>query len=103
MGNTAKMKLWLATALLSASLPFPALADTIHRITLDLSSNIRAGEEGGDVEVSTDTDGCYVDRVEIMKAPSRPWQGGDEPSIQVILSLDEESLFDSDIWEDEIT
>ena len=46
MGNTAKMKLWLATALLSASLPFPALADTIHRITLDLSSNIRAGEEG---------------------------------------------------------
>lgn len=103
MGNTAKIKLWLGTALLSAALPFPALAGTIHRITLDLSSNIRAGEEGGDVEVSTDTDGCYVDRVEIMKAPSRPWQGGDEPSIQVILSLDEESLFDSDISEDEIT
>ena len=95
-------RLLLGTALLSMTLPFSSFAGTISKITLDISSDIQAGESGGDVDVSVSTDGCYVDSVEFMKEPSR-WQAGDEPTIRVVLSLEEDSIFDSDISEKDIT
>lgn len=103
MGNKVKMLPWAGSILLSCALSFSSLAGSVDRITLELSSDIRTGEEGGSVDVFTDSGGCYVESVEIMKAPSRPWQGDDEPMIRVVLSLDEDSFFDSGLSEDEIT
>ena len=103
MGNKVKMLPWAGSILLSCALSFSSLAGSVDRITLELSSDIRTGEEGGSVDVFTDSGGCYVESVEIMKAPSRPWQGGDDPMIRVVLSLDEDSFFDSGLSEDEIT
>ena len=84
------------------AMSFPAMADeSIREIYLDITSNIVAGEEGGDVDVDVDDDGYYVEDVEIRNEPSGEWEDGDKPRIRVTLSADDDYKF-SGISEDDV-
>ena len=54
-------------------------------MTLEVYSDIRAGDMYGDVEVSGDEDGYTVDKVELVNEPKMGWEAGDRPKVQVTL------------------
>lgn len=85
------------TALITACAAFPALAATnyevIDEITLDISSNIYAGENGSDVDVSTDTEGCYVDSVSVTNEPDNYWDEDDKPKLTIVLYVTDEDEY----------
>lgn len=93
-----------AAALLCAATPFDAMADTaITSVSLEITSDITAGEEGGDVEVSSSSSRYDVDQVEIRNEPSNEWDEGDEPRIRVTLSADSGYYFDSGFSESDVS
>lgn len=97
------MKRWRVTAMIAAAAfmmvgtAFSALAattyDVIEEVSLDISSNIYGGDTESDVEVSTDTTGCYVDSVTVTNEPNDGWDEGDNPKLTIVLYVDDEDEY----------
>lgn len=64
-------------------------------MTLEVYSDIRAGDMYGDVEVSGDEDGYTVDKVELVNEPKMGWEAGDRPKVQVTLEAGTAYYFSS--------
>lgn len=103
MGKQHYKAILPASVILAACMPFTSLADTaINRVSLYISSEITADEDGGDVDVSTDSGTYDVDDVEIRNEPSDQWEEGDEPRIRITLDADSGYYFSSSISESDI-
>lgn len=95
-----KQRILFAAALLTFPMAFVAPKETfakeeedpeiIETVYLNLESTISAGEDGGEVIVTTDDTEYEVDYVEIKKEPSDRWLDGDKPKIKILLTTDEE-------------
>lgn len=92
-----KRQVLAAALLIAAAASFPAMAEEdrepVGDIALTFSSDIEAGVEGGNVDVSVDSGNCHVDSVDIMNMP-QVWAGGDEPKVRVWLNADDDCYFD---------
>ena len=72
----------------SALTAFAALAsngEKIEDIALVMESYFEVGETGGDVEVWTDSDECWVESWEVTNEPSAGWKSSSKPKISVVL------------------
>ena len=67
----------------------------IDSVTLEVYTDIRAGDMYGDVEVSGDEDGYTVDKVELVNEPKMGWEAGDRPKVQVTLEAGAAYYFSS--------
>lgn len=95
-----KQRILFAAALLAVpmmlAVPKEAFAkeeedpEIIETVSLTIDSSITAGEDGGEVIVTTDDSEYEVDYVEIKKEPSDRWLDGDKPKIKILLTTDEE-------------
>ena len=93
--------MWILAAALAGGMALPAYADDgdeeedepIGEIVLSFSSDIEAGNEGGDVDVTLESDNCSIDEVEVINE-SGWWSGGDEPKVKVYLNADDGYYFD---------
>lgn len=101
MTKLVKGSLTLAAAALLAlpmafAVPQKALAkeeddaEMISSVSLDIEAEISAGEDGCEVEVTTDDSEYEVDYVEIKNEPKDRWQAGDKPKLKITLTTDEE-------------
>ena len=92
---------WMLAAALTAAMAVPAYADDddeedpepVGEIVLSFSSDIEAGEDGGDVEVTLESGNCSIDEVEVTNDKGY-WSGGDEPKVKVYLNADDGYYFD---------
>lgn len=105
-----KLNVALMAMTMAAALAFPACAaeyDTIEEVTLEIESNIYAGTTGSNVEVTSDTDGCYVDSVTVTNEPDsdEEWEEDDKPKLSIVLYVDDEDeyRFVSGIEEEDVT
>ena len=94
--------IWILAAALAAGMAVPAYADDdddeedpepIGEIVLSFSSDIEAGDEGGDVDVTLESENCSIDEVEVTNDKGW-WSGGDEPKVKVTLNADDGYYFD---------
>lgn len=97
-----KRWLWMAlAAVLAAGTVMPVYADDddeedpepVGEIVLHFSSDIEAGDGGGDVDVTLESGNCSIDEVEITNDKGW-WSGGDEPKVKVTLNADDGYYFD---------
>ena len=107
MTKLVKGSLTLAAAALLAfpmalAVPQKALAkeeddaEMISSVSLNIEADISAGEDGCEVEVTTDDSEYEVDYVEIKNEPKDRWQDGDKPKLKITLTTDEEDyIFES--------
>lgn len=71
-------------------------AEVISSVSLNIEADISAGEDGCEVEVTTDDSEYEVDYVEIKNEPRDRWQDGDKPKLKITLTTDEEDyIFES--------
>ena len=94
--------IWILAAALAAGMAVPAYADDdddeedpepVGEIVLSFSSDIEAGDEGGDVDVTLESENCSIDEVEVTNDKGW-WSGGDEPKVKVTLNADDGYYFD---------
>jgi hypothetical protein len=92
-----KMKraiLLLTAAMFCMAMTFPSMAATkISSITLEINSNISAGETGSDVDVSTSSGRFSVDDVEVTNEPKNGWEENDKPKIKITLAAEDGYYF----------
>lgn len=98
MKKMKKLGASFAAILMAAVMAFPSWADDyekIDEVTLEIESEIYAGSSDSNVEVSTDTDGCYVDGVTITNEPDDgdEWEEGDKPKLSIVLYVDDEDEY----------
>ena len=67
----------------------------IESVTLEVYSDIRAGDSRSEVEVSGDEDGYTVDRVYLANEPKLGWKAGDRPEVEVTLEAGPDYYFAS--------
>ena len=94
MKRTKEFAVLAGTICLAAGMSFGAYADDdederepVGHITLNIQSDIEAGDWGGDIEVTLEEGECSVDSVEIVNE-AEYWAGGDEPKVEIWLSAD---------------
>ena len=94
MKRTKEFAVLAGSICLAAGMSFGAYADDdederkpVGHITLNIQSDIEAGDWGGDVEVTLEEGECSVDSVEIVNE-AEYWAGGDEPKVEIWLSAD---------------
>lgn len=93
--------MWMLAAVLAVGTAVPAYADDdddedlepVGEIVLSFSSDIEAGDEGGDVEVTLESGNCSIEEVEVTNDKGW-WAGGDEPKVKVTLNADDGYYFD---------
>lgn len=86
----------------TAALSFPSLAtEKIEDITMEIWSNIRAGDSGSDVEVEVDNEGCYVESVTVTNEPDE-WEEDDKPKVKIILEAEDDYSFSSSLGKDDV-
>lgn len=89
--------IWMSGALLMLMCG-TAMASTrteIDSISLDVESNIEAGDSSGDVDVTCDSGDYYVDDIEITNEPKNGWDDGDKPKLKVTVEAEEDYYFSS--------
>lgn len=67
--------------------------EPVGQIRLSFSSDIEAGSDSSDVEVSLESGNCTIDEVEVTNDDGR-WAGGDEPKVKVWLNAEDGYYFD---------
>ena len=93
--------MWILAAAMAAGMAVPAYADDdddedlepVGEIVLSFSSDIEAGDEGGDVDVTLESSNCSIEEVEVTNDKGW-WSGGDEPKVKVTLNADDGYYFD---------
>lgn len=75
---------------------FPAFAKEertpVGKIKLSFSSDIQAGDQGGNVDVTLDEGECSIESVDIVNEEDN-WVGGDKPKVEIWLSADSDYYF----------
>ena len=91
--------LFITAALLSSSFAPAALADSktkVGRICLTFNSDIRAGNSGGEVDVTptgNNTNLYYVDAVEVVNDEGDDWSKSNPPEADITLCLEDEEEY----------
>ena len=96
--------IWMSGALLMFMCG-TAMASTrkeIDSISLDVESNIEAGDSSGDVDVTCDSSDYYVDDVEITNEPKNGWDDGHRPKLKVTLEAEDDYYFSSDLSKNDV-
>ncbi|WP_024294181.1 hypothetical protein [Lacrimispora indolis] len=86
------------TAAVLSAVPMTALAATgtqISSVSLYISSEIEAGESGGDVTVTSSSSKFSVNDVVITNEPDDEWEDGDKPKLKVTLDAEDDYYFAS--------
>ena len=66
--------------------------DTGGKIKINFTSDIQAGEIGGNVDVSLEDGECSIESVDIVNEVDS-WVGGDKPKVEIWLSADSDYYF----------
>lgn len=74
----------------------------IDSISLEVESDIEAGDSSGDVDVTCDSSDYYVDDVEITNEPKNGWDDGDRPKLKVTLEAEDDYYFSSDLSKNDV-
>lgn len=87
----------VGTALIiAASSAFVCLAKEertpVGTIGLNFSSDIQAGESGGNVDVTLESGDCSIESVDVVNEGDI-WVGGDKPKVEIWLSADSDYYF----------
>lgn len=86
------------TAVVLAAVPMTALAATgtsISSVSLYISSEIEAGESGGDVTVTSSSSKFSINDTEVTNEPDGEWKNGNKPKLNVTLEAEDDYYFDS--------
>jgi len=86
------------TAVVLAAVPMTALAATgtsISSVSLYISSEIEAGESGGDVTVTSSSSKFSINDTEVTNDPDGEWKNGNKPKLKVTLEAEDDYYFDS--------
>jgi hypothetical protein len=86
------------TAVVLAAVPMTALAATgtsISSVSLYISSEIEAGESGGDVTVTSSSSKFGINDTEVTNEPDGEWKNGNKPKLKVTLEAEGDYYFDS--------
>jgi hypothetical protein len=86
------------TAVVLAAVPMTALAATgtsISSVSLYISSEIEAGESGGDVTVTSSSSKFSINDTEVTNEPDGEWKNGNKPKLKVTLEAEGDYYFDS--------
>ncbi|WP_312446458.1 hypothetical protein [Lacrimispora sp.] len=86
------------TAVVLAAVPMTALAATgtsISSVSLYISSEIEAGESGGDVTVTSSSSKFSINDTEVTNEPDGEWKNGNKPKLKVTLEAEDDYYFDS--------
>lgn len=86
------------TAAILSAVPLTTLAATgtqISSVSLYISSEIEAGESGGDVTVTSSSSKFSVNDAEVTNEPSREWRDGEKPKLKVTLEAEDDYYFAS--------
>lgn len=96
--------MWLTGGLLvfMCGTALAASRTEMDSVSLDVESNIEAGDSYGDVDVTCDSSGCYVDNVEITNEPKKGWDDGDKPKIKVTLEAEDDYYFSSSLSKNDV-
>lgn len=93
-GKAALCALCAAAVFAAGALTVQAESRTkISRVRIDVTSDIRVGDYGGDVEAETSTEGCYVDSVEVINDDGEEWSRSRPPIIEIILVTEDEDTY----------
>ena len=96
--------IWMSGALLMLMCG-TAMASTrteIDSISLDVESNIEAGDSSGDVDVTCDSGDYYVDDIEITNEPKNGWDDGDKPKLKVTVEAEDDYYFSSGLSKNDV-
>ena len=96
--------IWMSGALLMLTCG-TAMASTrteIDSISLDVESNIEAGDSSGDVDVTCDSGDYYVDDIEITNEPKNGWDDGDKPKLKVTVEAEDDYYFSSGLSKSDV-
>lgn len=96
--------IWMSGALLMLMCG-TAVASTrteIDSISLDVESNIEAGDSSGDVDVTCDSGDYYVDDIEITNEPKNGWDDGDKPKLKVTVEAEDDYYFSSGLSKNDV-
>ena len=97
MDMLRRCTVFITAAVLSVT-PITALAATgtaISSVSLSISSEIEAGESGGDVTVNSSYSKFSVSDVVVTNEPDDEWENGDKPKLKVILEAEDDYYFAS--------
>lgn len=67
----------------------------IGTVSLDIVSSIEVGDVGSDVEVTTDSDECYVANVDVINENNDEWGHKDKPKVEISLEAERDFYFKS--------
>ena len=85
-----------AALFMTCTLSFTAFAKEertpVGKIKLNFTSDIQAGEIGGNVDVSLEDGECSIESVDIVNEGDS-WVGGDKPKVEIWLSADSDYYF----------
>ena len=85
-----------AALFMACTLSFTAFAKEertpVGKIKLNFTSDIQAGEIGGNVDVSLEDGECSIESVDIVNEGDS-WVGGDKPKVEIWLSADSDYYF----------
>lgn len=102
MRNLKKIVTLMGISAMTAMMSFSAYAsEKIEDVTMEIESNIFAGESGADVDVIVDTEGCYVDSVTVTNEPDE-WEEDDKPKLKIVLMAEDDYTFASGLGKDEV-
>ena len=91
--------LLLAAAGMSLTGTITAMAEEdrtpVEEVTLDVTSSIEVKDSGSDVEVTTDSEGCYIANVDVTNEPNGEWKHKDKPRVEVTLEAESDYYFKS--------
>lgn len=78
---------------------FAAMAEEertpVGRVTLDVESSIQMKDVGSDVEVTTDSDECFVTNVDVLNEPDGEWKYKAKPKVEITLEPEDGYYFKS--------
>lgn len=102
MTRKKSVRTWLlvlASAAVAITGAFPSLAEEdrtlVGEIALEVTSGIEVRDTGSDVEVTTDSDECFVVNVDVINEPNGEWKHKDKPKVQVSLEAERDYYFKS--------
>ena len=104
MGRNGWAAMWTAGAL-SIGICGTAMADSrseIDSVSLRVESEIEEGDSSSDVDVTSDTDGCSVEDVDVTNEPKDEWDDNDRPRLEVTLEAEDDYYFSSGFSKDDV-
>lgn len=98
-----KMLMLAVSAIFCLAMAFPAMADTISSISMRIESNIEAGDDDSDVNVTTDSSKYSVEKVNVTNTPSRGWDEGDRPKLTIWIYAEGGNTFSSNFSKSDVS